>query len=232
MRKLAAVLVTIAVVLAGAASAVGALSGNPSGDSLARSVLGAYNKLHGFAYTESGYFWISSGLGRFSYFSYEYATAKGPAGFSRAKETATVGLKNGKVVWWRDQLTPVGNSQFPVEVVMNHSGEFYAFVSGNHHTCFGKLHGPLPSTFGGPGYVISGKVSAPQPSGNSLLLTYVYPWTKKSTASETDTVSKSTDLVSVARVHVHSGGNVSAFTFTTKFTYPSKLSAPKVNRCK
>jgi hypothetical protein len=236
LRKLRAIPIAILVVLAGGATALASLGGNPQGVALANKVLSAFSKVHGYAYTEKGYFSMKSGEGRTSYFDYVVGTAKAPKGYVRANESAQVGIRGGKGVWWRDELTPVSagsnHATVPVEIVVDHAGEFAAFGSVSHHTCFAKLHGLLPFTVGEPPYTIAGTLSAPQPDGASQVLTYVYPWTKTQTATEHDTINSATDLMSAAKVSIGAGGGQRGFSFTTKNTYPSKLSAPKVKVCK
>lgn len=235
MRKLRAIPIAILVLLAGGATALASFGGNPQGVALANKVLGAFSKVHGYAYTEKGYFSMKSGEGRASYFDYVLGTAKTPKGYVRADENAELGIHGGKVVWWRDELTPVSGGNrgiVPVEIVVDHAGKYAAFGSVSHPTCFGKLHGALPFTVGAGPYTIAGTLSAPRPDGASQVLTYVYPWTKTQTATEHDTVNSSTDLVSATKVSVGVGGGKGSFSFTTHNTYPKKLSAPKVKVCK
>jgi hypothetical protein len=235
LRRLKAIPIATILVLAGGATALAALTGNSQGTALARKVLGAYGKLHGYAYTEKGYFWIISGEGRKSRFDYVGGTGTAPGGYVRAAENGQVGMRGGKVVWWRDELSPTSGGNrgiVSVEIVLDHAGKFYAFGTAARHTCFGKLAGPLPYTVGGRPYTITGAVSAPEPDGSSQVLTYAYPWTSTRQATEHDTVVSSTDLVSVAKVGVASGGGKGGFSINTKFSYPKKLSAPRVNVCK
>lgn len=237
MRRLRAVPIAVLVVLAGAASAFGALSGNSQGIALAHKVLSAFGKINGYHYTEKGYFWMKSEEGRSSYFDYVTGTAKGPSGYVRASENGEVGIKGGKVVWWRDELTPpvshkAGIAIVPVELVVDKAGKFAAYGTLKSHTCFVKLRGFTPFTVGGHPYYIAGKVSAPQPDGSSQILTYVYPWTKAQTATEHDTVNSTTDLVSVAKVDVAAGGGYGAFRIVTDDSFSGTLSAPKVKLCK
>jgi hypothetical protein len=186
---------------------------------------------------------MRDGEGKTSFFSWTWGTGVVPSGWAKATEHGLLGLRNGRVVWWRDDLTPPPCtasgicSQIPVEIVVERSGAFYAFGSAAKHTCYADLNGSTPYRMGNPLDSAAGRFDAPVRRGGSVVLKYAYPWsaTAKQTATETDMVSARTRLAESVRVSVArgTGQNRPAFTFKASYGYPAHApSAPRVNRCK
>jgi hypothetical protein len=229
------------LVATGSALASSSLTGNPQGITLAHTVLRAYSNVPVYTYTETGFVAMNSTLGRFSFFKWGWGSGVVPHGWVKASERGVVALRRGRVVWWRDDLTPtlppckttLCSPILPVEIVIDDAGAFYAFGSAASHTCYAHLSGATPFTLGGAGYTVTGRVSAPVHRAGVVLLTYIYPWGSAQTATETDRVSARTSLVTSARVSVARGAGHQAFTFSSNYSYPARApGAPHLNLCK
>ncbi len=235
--RLRVLVATGAAMLTAAGSAVAASAGgNAQGVAFAHSQIGAYRKIHAETVSETGFVEMNALLGRTSVFDWQWGSGRIPHGWVRATEHAVVALKNDRVVWWLDELTPpacrVGLCvQESVEVVVSHKGGFFAFGTPARHTCFGKLRGSTPVQAGAQWNEPHGTYSAPVNHGSDVLLTYTYPWGHQ-TATETDRVSRATrlDLSGVIRI---SGGGLPAFTVHFANGHPAKApAAPLVNLCR
>jgi hypothetical protein len=223
------------VLLGGAASALAA--GGPSGNStaiaIARAEAHAYTQIRVERYTETGFVEMTDQEGRTSYFSFNWAQSKLSPGWVWATEHGVVALSHGRVVWWRDDLTPPACTavgvchQIPVELLSERRGAFYAFGNAAHHTCFGRLRGHQPVVVGAQWNRAAGHFSPPVFSPGAVKLTYTYSLGNGTTARETDTLSKRTYLLSSGRT-VISGGHTIRFSTSHPARAPM---APKVNVC-
>ena len=96
------------VLLGGAASALAA--GGPTGNSkaiaIARAEAHAYTQIRVERYTETGFIEMTDQEGRTSYLSFNWDQPKLSPGWVWATEHGVVALSHGRVVWWRDDLTP------------------------------------------------------------------------------------------------------------------------------
>ncbi len=238
-RHLLAVIAFVLLATATTALAAPSPTGNPQGIALARAVKQATDKAASYTYTQTGYVSLNDQEGRTSFFSWSWASGVVRKGWTKATEHATVVARHGRIIWWRDALTPPRCRgagichRIPVVVVVDHAGSFFAFGTPGHHTCYGTLSGTY-SHVGDLVYTVVGKFAAPVAHGNSLLLSYSYPWSTSQTANETDTISSRTDLTQSGRTQVSSGGaGKPAFTIVFSDAYPAKTpGAPKINRCK
>jgi hypothetical protein len=234
-RRLFAVTALVTVATAATALAAAQPTGNAQGIALARAVQRATDKRTVATFSETGFIALSDAEGRSSFFKWQWGSGTVPSGWTKAAESGTVVTKKGRIVWWRDALTPprctvAFCSQLPVVVLVEHAGNFYAFGTPSHHTCYGTVSG-VPEHVGDPAYSVIGAFSAPVPQGQSVLLSYSYPWTKTQTANEIDTISSRTDLTQSGRTRV-SGGGQPAFTIKFSQAYPAHTpSTPKINRC-
>jgi hypothetical protein len=181
--------------------------------------------------------------GRQSFFSWTWGLGLVPSGFTRATEHYLLRLRNGRVLWWRDDLTPPPCtapgfcSRIPVELVGEHSGTFFAFGSDRSHTCYGHLNGSTPYRVGGAFDTVAGRFDAPARRGGTIRLTYSYPWfgVARQIATETDTLSARSLLNHSGLVHVARGPGASrpAFTFRFSDSYPARAQpAPSINLCR
>lgn len=237
-RNAAVLLLLTGTAFVGVAAAA-APTGDPQGVALAKRVVAAYSKISGYTYRSTGFVVMYAVQGKFSVFEWRWGVGTRPRGWVRANERAAVAMRGGHVLWWRDDLIPqnppcharICSGSAPVDIVVDRSGAFSAFGSAAHHTCYGRLGGTTPYTFGGPAYTVSGTVAAPVRAGGSTLLRYSYAWGSQ-TAHETDTVSNATSLVSLAKVSVAAVRGAPAFSFHDNFAYPRSVGrAPRVNLC-
>ncbi|MHB1567929.1 MAG: hypothetical protein ACYC0H_01880 [Solirubrobacteraceae bacterium] len=236
MRLRVVVACAIAVLSLGVAVAAASVGGNAQGIALATRQVKAYGKVPAETVVERGYVSINDAEGRTSFFQWQWGSGTLPRGWVHATEHAVVALHAGRIVWWRDDLTPppchVGLcGEQPVDVVINHKGAFFAFGTAARHTCYGRLRGSTPVSVGAPWSVVRGTFSAPVTHGSTVALTYSYPWGKSQTATETDEISSKTLLDQSGVIHISGAGQPS---FTVRFTngHPAKApAAPKVNVC-
>jgi hypothetical protein len=233
MRARIALAPCLVVLLGPAATAAAAIgqTGDPRATALARAEARAYTRIPVEVYTQKGYIQMTDEEGRSSYLRFEWGRTKLNPGWVWATEHATVALRAGRVVWWRDDLTPPPCTkaglchQVPVELVSNRTGAYSAFGNATTHTCFARLKNTAVvagSQWNSP----EGDFSAPVFGPGIVKLTYSFPLAKGVTARETDTLSSHTDLVrstyTVAANHV----------FRSSATYPAHApAAPKVNLC-
>ncbi len=161
-----------------------------------------------------------------------------------ARERATVGLKAGRVTWWRDDLTPlpcvdaslcgeVASAQVPVELLVKPSGAYYAYGSRTGHGCFGRLGGSTPLRVGDRTWTLFGEFEAPAAHGTTRLLKSSFPWgLTGGSANETASVSIRTHLPVREQTQISPPAGAGApFAFTARFGYPSRARAPKVTLC-
>lgn len=230
----------VALAVAGvslSAAAVAWAAAGPTGNrravAIARAEARAYTRIRAATYTQTGLIQMNDAEGRSSYFFFNWGQTKLKPGWSWATEHAVVALSRGRVVWWRDQLTPppcraVGVChQIPVEIVSNHTGAYWAFGSPARHTCFGRLTGSQPVAVGVVFNQAFGQYSAPRFGQGTVQLTFTYPWGTGMRARETDTLFTRTHLVKFGRT-VITGGHTIRFSYG----YPGKMpKAPSVNLC-
>ncbi|MGH2856441.1 MAG: hypothetical protein ACRDMJ_03040 [Solirubrobacteraceae bacterium] len=241
MRRTAVVAAVGVTALGMAAAAGAAIGGNPNGVKLARQVNAAYAKVSAVTVSESGFVTMRASQGRVSSFNWAWGTGGVPHGWVSAREREVAALAHGRLVWWRDDLTPppCGSgicSQVPVEVVVDRAGAFFAFGSAAHHGCYGHLHGSTPVTFGSswtlgePWGAEQGTLAAPVTGGRSPALTSTYPWGRQR-ATETDVMTAATDLVRSATLRIVGAGRP-ALNARARYGYPAKApAAPLVKLC-
>jgi hypothetical protein len=209
-----------------------AMSGNPRGIKLAHEVMRAFAHIRVYAQTEEHYFQIKSNR-RAGTFYYRFGVPHRP-GYYWAREHATVAVDRNHVVWWTDQLTPVGRHQSPMVVVIDKSGRYSAFGTLSHHSCFARIGrgNSLPYRYGGLGYSIGGRMGAPRSGPTTEVLPYLYAWQMHQTAHERDTIKRATKLVLSGTVNVTRSDGKRALAFQFANTYPRRRPpAPKVRVC-
>jgi hypothetical protein len=184
-------------------------------------------------YTETGFIEMTDQGGKTSYFNFNWDQAKLTPGWGWATEHGVAALSHGRVVWWRDDLTPPPCTgagfchQIPVELLSERRGAYYAFGNAARHTCYGRLRGSQPVVVGAQWNQVTGHFSPPVFGSGVVKLTYTYSLGKGKTARETDTLSSRTHLLM-------SGRTVIAGRHTIRFStsHPAKApAAPKVNVC-
>ncbi len=225
----------VVLLLGGAASAFAA--GGPTGNSkaiaIARAEAHAYTRIPVETYTENGFIEMTDQEGKTSYFRFNWAQTKLAPGWVWATEHGVVALSHGRVVWWRDDLTPptctaVGVChQLPVELLSERSGAYYAFGNADRHTCFGRLDGNQPVVVGGRWSRVTGHFSAPVFGAGTVKLTYTYPDGRGRTARETDTLFSRTHLEKSGQIVIN-GSHTIRFSTGQPANAPN---APKVNLC-
>lgn len=235
-------LLTAALLGAGAAPA-GAAGGDPDGISLARAVRVALARVPAESYEQTGFAYVFARQSPTPVFRWRWGG--GPVGgMVPARELATVGLKEGRVTWWRDDLTPlpcveaalcgeVAEAQVPVELVVEPAGAFYAYGSRAHHSCFGRLGGSTPLRSGDRTWTLFGQFDAPAAHGTTQLLKSSFPWgLTGGLASEMASVSMRSHLpVREQTTIVPPAGAGAPFGFTASFGYPVRARAPQVRLC-
>jgi hypothetical protein len=241
------VLATVALVAlpsAGARAAV-SVSGDPQGIALANAVGVAFAHIPAESYVQSGFAYMFSARSHEP--AFRWAWGSGPvAGMVPAREQATVGLHGGRVVWWRDDLTPlpcaepllcgsvVTGTQARTELVVERSGTFYAYGDSFRHTCFGRLGGSTPLRIGDPIWSVTGEFQPPAPHGKLQLLKSIYPWfLTGGSASEAASLSLKSHLPVRAQTAIsQSAAGAPGFSFTSGFSYPKHAHAPRVELCR
>ncbi len=209
-------------------------TGDPQAIALARAEARAYTRIPAETYTQNGFIEMSDQEGSRSYLSYLWGQARLRPGWAWATEHGTIALSHGRVLWWRDQLTPPpcraagGCHQIPVELVAERAGAFWAFGDSASHTCFSPLRrGSTPVTVGQIADRIFGRFSAPVPGNGTVTLTYAFPYGRGATMRVTDIDSTSTHLTLSSR-WVITGGHQTR----SSYGYPLRApAAPKVSRC-
>lgn len=218
-------------------------SGSAAGIAVARSVVKAYQSVSVESYVEHGFIFMAATEGKQSSFKWEYGV--GPyLGLSPATEHAEVGLQNGRVKWWVDDLNPGTCSaagpcaRIPVELVADSKGLFYAFGDSASHTCYGHLSGTAPVRVGQPVWYVSGSFEPPKKSGANELVTSTYPYSipgaQPSMATEVDKVAAASGRLLATNVTITAqpGHQLAPFSFGSTFTYPTTAPQPPVvNLC-
>jgi hypothetical protein len=225
----------VAVSLAAATTALAAVpaaTGDARGIALARLVARAYVGVRAQSYSQRGFVWMAATEGKVSSFRWVYGSGPSP-GLSAATEHGVLVLRRGKVLWWRDDLTPprcttgVCTTAVPVQIVADARGLFYAYGNASRHTCYGHLHGTTPYIVGRSVWSVVGRFRAPVPAGRSERLRSTYPWGSAQSATEVDTISLATHRLLATRVAVSAGGRSPAFV-----RYPGRTpAAPIVKLC-
>jgi hypothetical protein len=236
LRKLGlgtAVAVSCALMWAGAAVAMPAsqgfaVQGNRQGVALAERALSGFAGAPAFTYSERGFFQIHAAPGATPNVTYYYGYGALHPGFAWAAEHGTVALHNNQVIWWRDDLVPLGSHQPSVELVADSQGVFSALGNASHHSCFTAVEGSVPYPYGGQAYSINGRYL----NGTSPLRS-IYRWfSTNQPASETDGLSAG-GLITSGRIVVSAGSGLSGFTvyFSNAFLGGAPA-APQVNLCR
>lgn len=201
----------------------GAVQGNPQGVKLAERALSAFSHLGAFTYTEQGFFQVHSVPGKPGDVSYYYGEGALQPGFVWADEHATVALHSDQVIWWRDDLTPLGGGEAPVELVANSAGVFSALGNSSHHGCFDRVTGSVPYPSGGQAYSMNGRYV----NGTSPLRSVFLWWQTAEHATETDVISSS-GLITSGQVRVGAG-----FTYDFSNAFPGGPGpAPQIHLCR
>jgi hypothetical protein len=231
-----------AIVAAGPGIAQAA-GGDQNGISLARAVRIALARVPAESYEQTGFAYVLSEQLPAPVFRWRWGG--GPAaGMMPAREQATVGLKEGRVTWWRDDLTPlpcveavlcgeVAPAQVPVELLVELSGAFYTYGSRTSHGCYGRLGGSTPLRVGDRTWTLWGEFDAPAEHGTTQLLKSSFPWgLTGGSASETASVSIRTHLPIREQTQISpAAGGGAPFAFAASFGYPTRARAPKVTLC-
>jgi hypothetical protein len=229
-RTRSAAVCALACAGAGLGLASGALAsspaqGNPQGIKLAERTQAAFASIPAFTYAERGFFQISTTRQSISYY-YGYGALH--PGFVWAAEHGTVALNHGSVVWWRDDLTPLGGAAKPVELVATSRGVFSALGDGAHHSCFEQVSGTVPYSPGGSVYSIAARYK----NGTSPLR-YVYSWWETGQrATETDNLAGNA-LITSGHVSVAPGAGLAGFSIDFSNSYPGGPGpAPRIHLCR
>lgn len=233
MRKARFALVAVlAALLVAAPAAASNTKGSKRGVALAREVERALKHVPVIAYRQTGFVSMYSTLARTSKFDWRWGSGTVPAGWVKATEHITIGMRKGAIAWWRDILTPPSCSskciQQPVEIVLDKAGAFYAYgpYAKGRITCFNHLKGTLPHKLGEPFYTAFATFSKPSKRGGSLVMSSRYTW-GKAHAQEREVISPHTHLLERFAVKVSKAGNGSpAFAFKGEMHYPSHAPKP------
>ena len=218
-------------------------TGDPGGVVLARTVSAAFTHVPAVAYEQSGFASMLSERGANPVFRWRWGG--GPvAGMVPVLEHAAVGLHNGLVSWWRDELTPLpcpvaalcgtvaAGAQVPAVIVVVPAGTFYAYGGHRHHTCFGRLGGSTPERLGEPTWSAFGEFQAPAGHGQLELLKSSFPWNLTGgMATEAAALSLRTHLLVREQTTIAAAGTAQSFSFTASYGYPAHAQAPHVNVC-
>jgi hypothetical protein len=239
------VLATLALgtVSAVPAAAVPTPTGDPGGVVLARTVSAAFTHVPAVAYEQSGFAWMLSERGADPVFRWRWGG--GPvAGMVPVREHAAVGLHNGLVSWWRDDLTPLpcaapalcgtvaASAQVPAVIVVVAAGTFYAYGGHRHHSCFGRLGGSTPERLGEPTWSAFGEFQPPAGHGQLELLKSSYPWNLTGgMATEAASLSLHTHLPVREQTTIAAAGAIGSFSFSASYGYPAHATAPAINMC-
>jgi len=175
-------------------------------------------------------------------------------GLYPAAEEAAMGMSDGKIAWWQDQLVPLScataskNSKhrpsatfcFDQSLLLedNSHGFYYALGDALDHGCFAQAPSRYsPVQLGQPWWIVAGHYSNPTYlKGKKIVaVASTYPWPGTPvTAKEIDYISTSTDLVIASKVTVPKGPGVSSpLSVALTVGYgTSKVAAPKLNLCR
>jgi hypothetical protein len=209
------------------------MTGNPKGIKLAHEVMKAFGRIPAYGQIEQHFFQIKSNAKTGTLY-YRFGLPH-RAGFYWAREDATVAVSDNHVLWWIDQLKPVGGHQSPVVLLVDKSGRYSAFGTASHHSCFARIGSgsSLPYRYGGLGYSIGGRMQAPQSQTKTEVLPYLYAWHMHQSAHERDTIERASKLVVSGTVNVIRSDGKRAVAFQFANTYPRRRPpAPKVNVCR
>ncbi len=243
MRRwdLVCVCLVVFAVLDGAPAATGAAA--PAGLSLARAVRIALERVPVESYEQVGFAYALAEQGPAPVFRWRWGG--GPVqGMVPVRERATVGLTEGRVSWWRDDLRPlpcveaplcgeVSGAQVPVELLLLASGAFYAYGDQASHGCFGRLGGSTPVALGGRTWALFGDFAAPRNRGATMLLQSSFPWALTGgMAGESTAVSQRTHLPLRQQTTVTPAGPGEPFSFSASFSYPTRAPAPQAKLCR
>ncbi len=215
----------------------------PAGVSLARGVREALQRVSAESYTQVGFAYAIAEQAPQPVFRWRWGG--GPvAGMVPVREQATIGLKEGRANWWRDDLTPlpcieaalcgeVTGLQAPIELVLDAAGAFYAYGDQSSHGCFGRLGGSTPVSLGERTWTLFGEFAAPAAHGATELLDSSFPWgLTGGQASESTTVSTRTHLpVREQTTVVPAAAGGAPFSFTASYSYPARARRPRVTLC-
>jgi hypothetical protein len=209
-------------------------SGSRRGSALFRAENRALARVHTINFTGTSAA-LDSALGKQSYAHWLWAPARVPAGFVRARMHGTIAVSHGRVVWTRVELVPEASAtcgrlchQIAVVVIGERSGTFFAYGTLAHHGCLELATGPYLSS-GTSLATPAGHFSAPRDRGADVLLTFRYPWLGTRTATETDTITRSTDL---PRSEVSADHADPAYAIRQSFSYAARQALPSVTeRC-
>jgi len=219
-----------------AAATVSAPYGNQQAITYARSVARAYTHASGLSYTQSGFMALRSAAGTTSFFDLESGVGSVPKGWAAADESATIGLSGGRVSWVRDDLTPIhcdsGCQGVPVELLVTRKGGYWRFDQSGSAACFNTLDGASPFTVGAAWFSVTGGYGALGHRGRSTLARFSFPWSRGRTATETDTISSRTRLLTARRITVAGAAGAPAVTVSAAFTTLARRPAePSVPLC-
>jgi hypothetical protein len=238
-RATIAALVAGAAVLAPAAVAGTSATGDVNAIAFYGSVLQAENGPAALRYVETGLVWMQSFTGRTSSFQWRWGV-KRPSGYVAAREHVTVGLHAGIVAWVRDDLkasapSPSGAGR-PFEVVVNKRGTFGRWlVAGKQFRCYLRVR-PNDHPFPSPGQALFSAVGVFSPlvtHSDTVLVTSRWPYGLGRTATETDTVSASNQLIQSSRLRISASRTQPPISVSDTYSYLGHApAAPRVKLCR
>jgi hypothetical protein len=239
-RATIAALVAGAAVLAPAAVAGSTATGDANAISFYGSVLQAETGPSALQYVETGLVWMQSFTGkRSSSFQWRWGV-KRPSGYVAAREQVTVGLHAGIVSWVRDDLRASsrrpGAAGQPFEVVVSKRGIFGRWLlPGKQFRCYVAVR-PNDHPFPSPGQALFSAVGVFSPlvtHGDTVLVTSRWPYGLGRTATETDSVSASNQLIQASRLRISGSRTQPPITVNESFSYLDQAPpAPRIRLCR
>lgn len=225
-------------VLAPAAFAGSSATGDAAAISFYQSVVQAETGPAGLKYVETGLVWMQSYTGRSSSFQWRWGV-KRPPGYLAAREQVTVGLHGGIVTWVRDDMRASsrrpGSAGQPFEVVVNKRGIFGRWLlPGKQFRCYLRVR-PNDHPFPAPGQSLFTAVGDFGPlvrNGDTVTVTSRWPYGSGRTATETDTVSATSQLVQSTRLRIGGSRTQPPISVTDLFSYLDPApTAPRIKLC-
>ncbi len=232
-RRVVVVAVVGLLVVAATAFAAAGATGNRRAIAIARAEARAYNQVPAVRYRQTGYIEMITNDKRIL-FDFAWGETKLHPGWSWATENGTIALRHNHVVWWRDDLTPPRCAgpgvchRSPVEIIADDRGAFWTFGDASRHSCFARLTGSQPFRVGRQANRVgTAHFSAPRFGSKTITLTYSGP-DGKLTATETDTLSRRTDLLEASRTVLTGGHTI----HLSQINLSATPKAPAVNLCR
>jgi hypothetical protein len=215
-------------------------TGNAAAIAYARAVAKTYTHVSAVAYSQAGYVVMRSVGGQAPGFSWSWGTGAVPAGWVRSAEQALVGLRRGRVAWFADLLSAqhcqsaTACPDPPVLIVVTARGGYWRlYLPGRKYACYRALHGTTPLTLGQPFVSVGGHFGRLVLKGTSVYTHYTYPWNGDRTATETDTISILSGLVTATQVTVSKRSRRSGpgFSFAAVYASVAHAAPPRIRLC-